>query len=393
MAFAFAAVSGVSVRARSLATTSVVAARPGTFAVSPRHGRSSLSAVGSKAPLQSRRVAVTAAPASLRMAASPGATSEEAASAQTLKVSILIGMWYLLNIGYNITNKKVLNWFPFPWFVSWAQLAFGVVYCVALWAVKLRKKPVVPAEGVKALSLVALCHTVGHVSTVCSLGAVAVSFSHVIKSAEPLFQVAASAIFLKSVFALPVYLSLLPVIGGVVLASVSELSFTWLGFLSAMTSNVAFAARNIFSKLSMNTPKGENMGPVNLFGVLTVLSTLILAPFALVFEGAKLKAGWLAATAGVGAAVTPLTLAGYIIASGFFFHTYQEVAFLALSNVHPITHAVANTTKRVIIMAVSILVFKNPLTQNGIIGSSIALLGVLLYSFAKNRYPEKKATE
>jgi len=57
-----------------------------------------LAAVGSKAPLQSRRVAVTAAPSSLRMAASPGATSEEAASAQTLKVSILIGMWYLLNI-------------------------------------------------------------------------------------------------------------------------------------------------------------------------------------------------------------------------------------------------------------------------------------------------------
>jgi len=55
-------------------------------------------------------------------------------------------------------------------------LAFGVVYCVALWAVKLRKKPVVPAEGVKALSLVALCHTIGHVSTVCSLGAVAVSY-------------------------------------------------------------------------------------------------------------------------------------------------------------------------------------------------------------------------
>lgn len=54
--------------------------------------------MGTKAPLQSRRVAVTAAPASLRMAASPGAASEEATTAQTLKVSALIGMWYLLNI-------------------------------------------------------------------------------------------------------------------------------------------------------------------------------------------------------------------------------------------------------------------------------------------------------
>lgn len=54
--------------------------------------------VGTKAPLQSRRVAVTAAPSSLRMAATPGATSEGSSTAQTLKVSALIGMWYLLNI-------------------------------------------------------------------------------------------------------------------------------------------------------------------------------------------------------------------------------------------------------------------------------------------------------
>lgn len=78
--------------------------------------------------------------------------------------------------GYNITNKRVLNWLPLPWFVAWAQLVFGVVYCVTLWAIKLRKRPVVPQEGVKALSVVALCHTIGHVSTVCSLGAVAVSY-------------------------------------------------------------------------------------------------------------------------------------------------------------------------------------------------------------------------
>lgn len=78
--------------------------------------------------------------------------------------------------GYNITNKRVLNWLPLPWFVSWVQLVFGVVYCVTLWAIKLRKRPIVPQEGVKALSVVALCHTIGHVSTVCSLGAVAVSY-------------------------------------------------------------------------------------------------------------------------------------------------------------------------------------------------------------------------
>lgn len=38
MAFVFAAATGVSVRARAPASVSVVAARPGAFAVAPRYG-------------------------------------------------------------------------------------------------------------------------------------------------------------------------------------------------------------------------------------------------------------------------------------------------------------------------------------------------------------------
>lgn len=59
-----------------------------------------------------------------------------------------------------------------------------------------------------------------------------------------------------------------------------------------------------------------------------------------------------------------------------------QVAFLALDSVHPVTHAVGNTIKRVVVIAASILVFKNPVTTQGYIGSAIAVAGVLLYSLA-----------
>ena len=58
-------------------------------------------------------------------------------------------------------------------------------------------------------------------------------------------------------------------------------------------------------------------------------------------------------------------------------------AFLALSSVHPVTHAVANTIKRVAVIVVSVLYFRNPLTLTGATGSTIAIIGVLLYSLAK----------
>ena len=47
------------------------------------------------------------------------------------------------------------------------------------------------------------------------------------------------------------------------------------------------------------------------------------------------------------------------------------------------THAVANTIKRVAVIVVSVLYFHNPLTLTGAAGSAVALAGVFLYSLAK----------
>ena len=49
-----------------------------------------------------------------------------------------------------------------------------------------------------------------------------VAFTNVVKTAEPLFTCLFSYLFLGQLFALPVYLSLLPVVFGVCLASASE---------------------------------------------------------------------------------------------------------------------------------------------------------------------------
>ena len=43
-------------------------------------------------------------------------------------------------------------------------------------------------------------------------------------------------------------------------------------------------------------------------------------------------------------------------------YTYNEVAMLALNNVNPVTHAVANTIKRVVILLACVIFFKTPMT-------------------------------
>lgn len=307
----------------------------------------------------------------------------------TVKLGALFACWYAFNIGYNIQNKKLLNVFPFPYTASVLQLGVGILYFVPLWLAGLRKQPKLTGENLKSLSPIATFHGIGHVATVVSLGAGAVSFTHIIKAAEPFFSVVMSGIFLKSFFPIPVYLTLLPVVAGVALASLSELSFSALSFGAAMASNLAFSLRAIFSKKQMGQPMGENMNAANLYAVLTVLSFIGLLPVALLMESpAKLTAGWNAAVAA--GSVTAKGLSWLMLSSGLFYYLYNEFAFLCLDNVHPITHAVGNTIKRVVIILASVVVFGSTMTANGIAGSGLAIGGVLMYSLAKNYYDGKK---
>merc|ERR1740138_1197300 len=72
-----------------------------------------------------------------------------------------------------------------------------------------------------------------------------------------------------------------------------------------------------------------------------------------------------------------------LVVSGLSFYLYNEVSFYTLDSVHPITHAVGNTIKRVILILFSVIRFGTPMTTQSAAGSSIAILGVFAYSVAK----------
>lgn len=74
-----------------------------------------------------------------------------------------------------------------------------------------------------------MAHTIGHVAATVSMSKVAVSFTHIIKSGEPAFSVLVSRFLLGETFPLPVYMSLVPIIGGCALAAVTELNFNMTG--------------------------------------------------------------------------------------------------------------------------------------------------------------------
>jgi solute carrier family 35 protein E1 len=282
-------------------------------------------------------------------------------------------LWFALNIYYNIVNKQVLNAFPLPFTVATAQLGIGAIYVSLSWLLRLRARPQTGKAGLQNLLPIALYHGSGQLFTVLSLGAAAVSFTHIVKALEPFFSALVAAVCFKQIFKPQVYLSLLPVVLGVAVACANDVSFGWL----ALRANFSKSALAVFKK-----EQNSSMTPANVYGVVTILAFLLLLPLTLLWEGVDLQSSWLVATEKVESSA----LAYQLLLSGLFHYLNNEVMYLALDSVHPITLAVGNTAKRVFIIVASLLVFRNPISLTGGIGSGVGIAGVLVYSLTKQYY-------
>ena len=291
-----------------------------------------------------------------------------------------------------VVNKKVLNKLPAPLTVGSLQFLIGALYSASLWALKLRPTPKLNENGKSIVNKVGFYHSTGQLLSMVSLGAGAVSFTHIVKALEPFFSAAVSAVVFKKIMKPQVYASLIPVVGGVSYACLKEHYFSWLAFWTAMGSNLAFALRAVVSKSAMGSPIGENMSSTNLFGVVTISAFLISIPIALIGEGKSFLGLWAAAVGGEDGTTT-MQMARAIVASGLFHYLNNEVMYLTLSNVHPVTLAVGNTLKRVFIMVASVIVFRNPVSLQAGIGAAVGISGVLVYSLTKQHYEKLEALE
>ncbi len=301
-------------------------------------------------------------------------------TAKALRLVWYYFLLYFFTVVYNVANKKVLDFLPLPATVSAVQTLIGIPLFLPLWVLKPPRN--LDTIDRSSLMKISLCHGLGNLATVYALQSGSISFTHVIKSAEPLFTAILSIVVMKSILSNSVYLSLLPIVFGVGLASAKELSFSWFGFSAAMLSNFFYQLRMVLSKVSLTGTDDKKLSASNTFRVITIFSFVQLIPIALVLEGSQMIPafyGMLSHPEGL-----KFTLVNILIA-GASFYFYNEVGFWILDLVHPVTHAVGNTIKRVILVLASILIFRNPVNNLGLIGSCIAILGSFLYALASQR--------
>jgi len=289
-------------------------------------------------------------------------------------------LWYVGNYFYNITNKLALKAAGgssgFPMTISALQLGVGCIYALFLWAAPdAREAPKITFDDVIKMLPVAFCFMGAHSASVFALSAGAVSFGQIVKAAEPAFAAVLSQFVYGKKISKAKWLCLPIVIGGVILASVKELDFSVAALISACIANLFAAFKGNENKKLMETAGlKQRIGSIgNQFALTTLLGFLMSIPVVLTQEGHKLGQF-------VQMFKTNPVISYNLIASGLWFYGYNELATMTLKKTGAVTQSVANTAKRVIVIVGVAIVLGESLDPIKLLGCSIGIGGVFLYS-------------
>ncbi|EDV24177.1 uncharacterized protein TRIADDRAFT_3406, partial [Trichoplax adhaerens] len=208
-----------------------------------------------------------------------------------------------------------------------------------------------------------------------SLKYVAVSFTETIKSSAPIFTVGLAWIMLQEKTGVYVNLALLPVTAGLALCSATEIGFNMLGFLAAVSNNIVDCIQNVFSKKLLS---GEHYTPVELQFYTSAAAAVVQIPLWFYNVCMRILGFHLDDIVAI-----DKTVAIMMVLNSLGFHLQSVTAYVLMADISPVSHSVANTAKRALLILLSILIFHNPVTVMNIFGILIVILGVVLYNRAR----------
>ncbi|ERN19489.1 hypothetical protein AMTRI_Chr09g22180 [Amborella trichopoda] len=300
---------------------------------------------------------------------------------QDLTTGLIIASWYASNIGVLLLNKYLLSFYGFRYPIFLTML--HMVACSVYSSIAIHWLAIVPPQNlvsrrqflkIFALSLI-FCFSVVCGNT--SLRYLPVSFNQAIGATTPFFTAVFAFIITCKRESPGVYLALLPVVLGIVVASNSEPLFHLFGFIVCLGSTAGRALKSVVQGLLL-TSEAEKLHSMNLLLYMAPMAALLLLPFSLFVEGDVASVAL--AKARVDPMIVVLLLGNMTVA-----YLVNLTNFLVTKHTSALTLQVLGNAKAAVAAVVSVLIFRNPVTVMGMTGFAVTIMGVVLYSEAKKR--------
>ncbi|XWS55573.1 hypothetical protein CRYUN_Cryun09bG0011900 [Craigia yunnanensis] len=287
--------------------------------------------------------------------------------------------WYSSNIGVLLLNKYLLSnyGFKYPIFLTMCHmLACSLLSYIAVAWVKVvpmqsigSKKQLLKITG---LSLV-FCFSVvlGNVS----LRYLPVSFNQAIGATTPFFTAVFAYVMSKKTESWVTYMTLIPVVAGVIIASGAEPSFHLFGFLMCVSATASRAFKSVLQAILLSSEE-QKLNSMNLLMYMAPIAVAILLPATLLMER-----NVVAIT--VALARKDIKIVYYLLFNSSLAYFVNLTNFLVTKHTSALTLQVLGNAKGAVAVVVSILIFRNPVSLIGMLGYSLTVLGVVLYSESK----------
>jgi drug/metabolite transporter (DMT)-like permease len=227
---------------------------------------------------------------------------------------------------------------------------------------------------ITALSVI-FCTSV--VSGNISLRFLPVSFNQAIGATTPFFTAVFAYFLTFRREAWLVYGTLIPVVTGVVIASGGEPSFHMYGFVMCIMATAARALKSVVQGILLSS-EGEKLNSMNLLLYMAPIAVVVLLPATLLLEPNVLGIT-------VALARKDVLILFLLVVNSAMAYFVNLTNFLVTKHTSALTLQVLGNAKGAVAVVVSILIFRNPVSVVGMVGYSLTVFGVVLYSEAKRR--------
>jgi len=305
--------------------------------------------------------------------------------ASTITALVAILSWYATNIFTVVLNKYLFEMieFKFPFTLTAIHMLVSTIGSV----IALKIFQVVPFQAIPREKMMKSIVPLGAVFCVniilgnISLRWIPVSFMQTVKSLVPAFTVLLQTIVLHQYSSKMTYFSLVPVVGGVALASLTEVNFEIVGFLCALIASLTTSVQSIVSSILLTG--ALKLDSINLLYYMAPVSFILIFPFAVFLELESLQEYDFEAYG------TNFVIVNLIV-SGVVAYLLNICVFFAIKSTSPLTFTVFGNLKVVAVIGISVLIFRNEITWWNGLGCFIAVAGIIWYNAVEYQIKEAK---